>query len=317
MIHIYNLSDAALEQPSIVTIGVFDGVHRGHQHLLAPLVAEAHATGRLAVVLPLFPHPDVVLRGLTGRHYLTTWEQKARLLGELGVDVVITHPFDDTVRHIRAADFVNQLLEHLKMTSLWLTSDFAMGYKREGNFAYLSAQGAQKGFEVRQIDLLSTSTDDGTSVISSSKIREALRAGNVEQAADWLGRPYRVEGIVVHGDHRGRELGFPTANMDVWSEQVLPANGIYACWALLGNERFMAGKGLGILPQFGGDTVFVEPYLLDFNRDIYGQKLSLDFVKWLRDEAKFSSIDALVEQIRLDVEQGRTILSALAQSARS
>ncbi len=317
MMHIYNLSDAALEQPSIVTIGVFDGVHRGHQHLLAPLVAEAHATGRLAVVLTLFPHPDVVLRGLTGRHYLTTSEQKARLLGELGVDVVITHPFDDTVRHIRAADFVDQLLEHLKMTSLWLTSDFAMGYKREGNFAYLSAQGAQKGFEVRQIDLLSTSTDDGTSVISSSKIREALRAGNVEQAADWLGRPYRVEGIVVHGDHRGRELGFPTANMDVWSEQVLPANGIYACWALLGNERFMAVTSLGIRPQFGGDTVFVEPYLLDFNRDIYGQKLSLDFVKWLRDEAKFSSIDALVEQIRLDVEQGRTILSALAQSARS
>ncbi len=317
MIHIYNLSDAALEQPSIVTIGVFDGVHRGHQHLLAPLVAEAHATGRLAVVLTLFPHPDVVLRGLTGRHYLTTSEQKARLLGELGVDVVITHPFDDTVRHIRAADFVNQLLEHLKMTSLWLTSDFAMGYKREGNFAYLSAQGAQKGFEVRQIDLLSTSTDDGTSVISSSKIREALRTGHVEQAADWLGRPYRVEGIVVHGDHRGRELGFPTANMDVWSEQVLPANGIYACWALLGNERFMAVTSLGIRPQFGGDTVFVEPYLLDFNRDIYGQKLSLDFVKWLRDEAKFSSIDALVEQIRLDVEQGRTILSALAQSARS
>ncbi len=317
MIHIYNLSDAALEQPSIVTIGVFDGVHRGHQHLLAPLVAEAHATGRLAVVLTLFPHPDVVLRGLTGRHYLTTSEQKARLLGELGVDVVITHPFDDTVRHIRAADFVNQLLEHLKMTSLWLTSDFAMGYKREGNFAYLSAQGAQKGFEVRQIDLLSTSTDDGTSVISSSKIREALRTGHVEQAADWLGRPYRVEGIVVHGDHRGRELGFPTANMDVWSEQVLPANGIYACWALLGNERFMAVTSLGIRPQFGGDTVFVEPYLLDFNRDIYGQKLSLDFVRWLRDEAKFSSIDALVEQIRMDVEQGRTILSALAQSARS
>ena len=317
MIHIYKLSEAALEQPSIVTIGVFDGVHRGHQHLLAPLVAEAHATGRLAVVLTLFPHPDVVLRGLTGRHYLTTSEQKARLLGELGVDVVVTHPFDDTVRHIRAADFVDQLVEHLKMTSLWLTSDFAMGYKREGNFAYLTAQGAQKGFEVRQIDLLSTSTDDGTSVISSSKIREALRAGNVEQAADWLGRPYRVEGIVVHGDHRGRELGFPTANMDVWSEQVLPANGIYACWALLGNERFMAVTSLGIRPQFGGDTVFVEPYLLDFNREIYGQKLSLDFVRWLRDEAKFSSIDALVEQIRLDVEQGRAILSALAQSARS
>jgi len=317
MKHIYNLSEATLDQPSIVTIGMFDGVHRGHQHLLAPLVAEAHAAGRLAVVLTLFPHPDIVLRGLTGRHYLTNSEQKAELLGELGVDVVITHPFDDTVRQIRAADFVDQLLKHLKMTSLWLTADFAMGHKREGNFAYLTAQGAEKGFEVRQIDLLSTSTDNVISVISSSKIREALRAGNVEQAAEWLGRPYRVEGPVVHGDHRGRELGFPTANTDVWSEQVLPANGIYACWALLGAERFMAMTNVGIRPQFGGTNVIVEPYLLDFNRDIYGQKLRVDFVKRLRDEAKFSSVDALVQQIHADVEQGRAILSALASSARS
>src|ERR1041385_4796858 len=274
MKHFYSLSEAALDQSSIVTIGVFDGVHRGHQHLLAPLVAEAHATGRLAVVLTLFPHPDVVLRGLTGRHYLTSEEEKARLLGELGVDVVITQPFDDTVRQIRAADFVGQLLAHLKMTSLWLTADFALGYKREGNFAYLSDQGAQKEFEVRQIDLLSASADNVTSVISSSKIREALRAGKVEQAAEWLGRPYRVEGEVVHGDHRGRELGFPTANINAWSEQVLPANGIYACWATLGDERFMAVTSLGIRPQFGGNAILLEPYILDFNRDIYGQKLS-------------------------------------------
>jgi riboflavin kinase/FMN adenylyltransferase len=229
---------------------------------------------------------------------------------------VITHPFDDVVRQIRAADFVDQLLTHLKMTSLWLTADFALGHKREGNFAFLSEQGKQKGFEVRQIDLLSARSDDVTSVISSSKIREALRAGNVEQAADWLGRPYRVEGIVVHGDHRGRLLGFPTANMDVWAEQVLPANGIYACWATLGEERFMAVANVGIRPQFNGSEVLVEPYLLDFDREIYGQKLSLDFVKRQRDEAKFESVDALVQQIHADVDQGRAFLAALAQSSR-
>lgn len=312
MKHIYNLSEAQLDQPSIVTIGVFDGVHRGHQHLLAPLVAEAHATGRLAVVLTLFPHPDIVLRGLTGRYYLTTVEQQAQLLGELGVDVVITHPFDNTVRQIRAADFVDQLLSHLKMTSLWLTADFALGYQREGNFAYLSTQGKEKGFEVRQIDLLTSNADNGASVISSSKIREALRAGNVEQAADWLGRPYRVEGPVVHGSHRGKQLGFPTANMDVWEEQVLPSNGIYACWAILNGERFMAMTNVGIAPQFNEPVIRVEPYILDFDRDIYGQKLSIDFVKRLRDEAKFDSLDGLIQQINADVEQGRALLAAMA-----
>lgn len=311
MKHIYNLSESRLDQPSIVTIGVFDGVHRGHQYLLSQLVAEAHASQRLAVVLTLFPHPDVVLRGLTGRYYLITPEQKAELLGGLGIDIVVTHPFDDSVRQIRAANFVDQLRTHLKMTSLWVTADFAMGYKREGNFAYLSAQGAEKGFEVRQIELLGS---DGTSVISSSAIREALRAGEVEKAADWLGRPYRVDGPVIHGDHRGRTIGFPTANIDTWAEQILPANGIYACWATLGDERFMAATSVGTRPTFDGNDIRVEAYLLDFDRDIYGQKLALDFVARLRAEEKFNSLDALIQQIRGDVEQGRALLSQSTQS---
>ncbi len=324
MRHIYNLSDARLDQPSIVTIGVFDGVHRGHQHLLSELVREARISNRLAVVLTLFPHPDRVLRGLTGRYYLTTPEQKADLLGQLGIDVVVTHPFNDQVRHVRAAEFVDQLRSHLNMTSLWVTADFAMGYKREGNFAYLSAQGAEKGFEVRQIELLSADGDR----ISSSAIREALAAGDVELAASLLGRPYRVDGPVVHGDHRGRTIGFPTANIDVWDEQVLPANGVYACWATLyseqhglrhggqhsepGGERFMAMTNVGERPTFGGTSVRVEAYLLDFDRDIYGQWLALEFMSRLRGEQKFSGLDALVQQIRADVDKGRSLLSAHA-----
>lgn len=308
MRHIYNLSDTVLTQPSILTIGVFDGVHRGHQYLIERLVAEAKATDRLAVVLTLFPHPDVVLRNLTGRYYLTTPEQKAALLGELGVDMVITQPFDDSVRHIHAADFVDQLLAHLKMSSLWLTADFALGYKREGDFAYLSDQGRIKGFEVRQVDLL---LSDNSSAISSTAIREALQAGNVEQAADWLGRPYSVEGPVVHGDHRGRTIGFPTANLDVWAEQVIPANGVYACWALLGEERFMAVINIGLRPTFGGQSVRVEAYILDFDRDIYGQTLGLKFIARLRGEQKFSGLDALVHQIGIDAQRGRELLTAL------
>src|SRR5262245_53142019 len=183
MKHLYNLSDITLNKPSIVTIGVFDGVHRGHTHLLEQLVSEAHTSQRLAVGLTLFPHPDVVLRGLTGRYYLTTNEQKADLLGKLGVDVVVTHPFNDEVRKIRAAAFVDQLCEHLHMTSLWVTTDFAMGYQREGNFGYLTAQGAEKGFDVRQTNLVQA---DHSATISSSDLRKAILDGQVEQADAWL-----------------------------------------------------------------------------------------------------------------------------------
>lgn len=305
MEHIYHLSHAALKRPSIVTIGVFDGVHRGHQHLLRQFVQDARSTDRDSVVLTLFPHPDLVLRGLSGRFYLTTPEQKAALLGELGIDLVITHPFDQQVRQIRAADFVDQLKAHLNMSSLWVTADFAMGYQREGNFSFLAAQGREKGFEVRENDLLMS---DHTGVISSSGIREALLAGDVQKATDWLGRPHAVLGPVVHGDHRGRTIGFPTANIDVWAEQIIPAYGVYACRAQLGSEHFMAVTNVGERPTFGGKELRVEAYILDFDRDIYGQTLTLEFVARLRGEQKFSGLDALVQQIRADVERGRQLL---------
>lgn len=310
MLHIQNLTHATLSQPSVVTIGVFDGVHRGHQALISHLVAEAHTTGRLAVVLTLFPHPDVVLRGLAGRYYLSTPDYKARLLGDLGIDVVITHPFNEEVRRIRAAAFVDLLRTHLHMTSLWVTADFAMGYQREGNFAFLSAQGQEKGFEVWQSDLIQASEVR----ISSSQIREALLAGAVEQAAALLGREYCVEGVVVRGDQRGRTIGFPTANLDLWPEQIIPATGVYACWATLGAERFMAVTNVGVRPTFSGTDLRTEAHLLDFDRDIYGETLTLTFVKRLRGEQKFNALESLIAQIRNDAQRGRDLL--MAASAR-
>lgn len=305
MSHILNLSDASLNQPSIVTIGVFDGVHRGHQYLIKRLVEEARASGRLAVVLTFFPHPDIVLRGLQGRYYLTTAEQKANLLMELGVDYVVTQPFNDEVRHIRAADFVDQLLKHLKLSSLWVGSDFAMGYKREGNVPFLKTQGAEKDFTVHEIDLIAA---EGLT-ISSTAIREAIQSGEVEQAREWLGRGYSVTGEVVHGEKRGRQIGFPTANTAVWSEQVIPANGIYASWVRLGEERFMAATNVGVRPHFDGTTVTVEPYILDFDRDIYGEQLEVSFETRLRAEAKFNSLQELIDQIGRDVDNARAYLS--------
>src|SRR5690606_19339087 len=173
-----NLANVNLTEPSLVTIGVFDGVHRGHQHLIQQLVEDAHRSNRLAVVLTFFPHPDVVLRGLNGRYYLTTAEQKADLLMQLGVDYVVTQTFDDALRQVRAADFVDQLRESLNMTALAVGADFAMGYKREGNVDFLREQGVQKGFDLRVIDLVANDSE----IISSTAIRRALEAGDVELA---------------------------------------------------------------------------------------------------------------------------------------
>lgn len=304
MTHIYNLADAHLEQSSMVTIGVFDGVHKGHQHLIKQLVDEAHASGRLVAVLTFFPHPDIVLRGLKGRYYLTSPEQRAQQLKKLGVDCVVTHPFNENIRQIRAADFVDLLLEHLKIESLWVGTDFALGYKREGNVEYLRAQGKEKGFSVHAIDLV----ENHGEAISSTAIRQALLDGHMEQVTAWLGRPYELSGEVVHGEKRGRTIGFPTANIAVWDEQVIPANGVYAGWATLGAERFMAMTNVGIRPHFAGDDITVEAYLVDFDRDIYGQELAISFDKYLRPEAKFDSLQGLIDQIAADVEDGKRYL---------
>lgn len=307
MIHLSDLADVHLDKPSVVTIGVFDGVHRGHRFLLRRLVEEARTTNRHAVVVTFFPHPDIVLRGLTGRYYLSDPETRAQMMGELGVDYVITLRFDENLRHMRAAVFTDALVDHLKVGALWVGSDFAMGYQREGNVEFLKAQGAARGFEVNAIDLLLADAGDA-GAISSTAIRKALETCDVDRAREWLGYSYAVKGEVVHGAQQGRTLGYPTANMDVWEGQVIPGNGIYACWAILGDERFMAAASIGVRPHFDGTTVTVEPYLLDFHRDIYGQTLKLTFEAYLRPEMKFDSLEALIAQIAADVDLTRSKL---------
>ncbi|GAB5491463.1 MAG: bifunctional riboflavin kinase/FAD synthetase [Phototrophicaceae bacterium] len=308
MIHVRDLSTIQLEKPSIVTIGVFDGIHRGHQVLIQNLVDEAHAIDQLAVVLTFHPHPDVILDDVDSRYYLTTPELRAQLLGDMGVDVVVTHPFNDTVREMRAETFVDNLLIALNMSSLRVGADFALGYQREGNVEYLTELGQQKGYELRPIDLVSV--NDGDDIISSSLIRSLLQAGDVKKANKLLGRPYTVEGKVIQGDQRGRLIGFPTANMDVWKQQILPAQGVYAGWAIVDNERFMAVTNLGTRPTFDGVSLSLEPHLLNFNRDIYGKTLSLTFEHRLRSEQKFDGLEALKTQLQQDIAQGRKVLLA-------
>jgi riboflavin kinase/FMN adenylyltransferase len=309
MIHLSELEAIALTRPSVVTIGVFDGVHLGHQYLIRRLVESAQSSGRLAGVLTFHPHPDVVLRGITGRYYLTLPDERAALLGALGVDFVVTLSFDDHLRHIRAAAFVDLMREHLRLSELWVGAEFALGYKREGNVPYLRAQGAEKGFVVDVVDLMAVEdTADGPRTISSSAIRAALAAGDVTTAQEMLGRPYSVRGEVVHGLARGRTIGFPTANIAAPPERLIPANGVYAGWAVLGDERFMAVTNVGTRPTFSGHDVTVEAYLLDFDLDIYGATLEFQFVKRLRAEMKFSGIEALIAQIQADAAAGRSAL---------
>ncbi len=311
MIHIYNLQNIHLLQGSVVTIGVFDGVHRGHQHLIKRLVQQAHQNNHLAVVLTFFPHPDVVLRNIDGPYYLTTAEQRAQLLIELGVDCVVTHPFNEDIRQVRAADFVDQLINHLRIERLWVGEDFALGYKREGNVTFLTQKGGEKGFSVELIDTLLA---DNQQRVSSSLIRDAIQQGKMQQVRQWLGRGYSLSGEVIHGKKLGRTIGFPTANIDYWLQQIIPMNGVYAGWAYLGDERFMAMINVGISPTFEYKGVTVEAYLVNFDRDIYGENLTLTFEFFLRPEEKYDGLDALIAQINRDVEEGIKLLSSLPEA---
>ena len=297
-------------RPTFLAIGVFDGVHRGHQQLLSDMVAAAQAAGARPAVLTFFPHPMVVIRNLRGRIYLTTLSHRVTLLSRLGIELVVVHPFNDEVRTTRAADFVDRLCAAMELRELWGGS-FSLGYQREGTAEYLSELGAERGFAVRVIDDLVSVNGKR---VSSSRIRQALADGDIEETNHCLGRRFQVEGTVVRGDQRGRLLGFHTANLAVWEQQILPANGVYATYAYLGGERFEAATNVGVRPTVNGTAMMVEAHLLDFDREIYGESLALEFVHRIRPERKFPGLDALKAQIAEDVTTIRALLSGAGGS---
>ncbi|MDE2776758.1 MAG: bifunctional riboflavin kinase/FAD synthetase [Chloroflexota bacterium] len=306
MSHLRNLKAANLDTDSLVTIGVFDGVHLGHQQLIQRLVDSARVSGRKAVVLTFYPHPDKVLETVKTRYYLMTPEKRAEQLLKLGVDLVVTHPFDNETRHLPAASFIDLLIERLRIKELWVGADFALGFQRKGDVRYLRAQGEIRGFKVTAVELISAQSSD--EYIRSSVIRDHVQNGNMRAASAMLGRAYTMEGPVVAGERRGRSIGAPTANLSVWSEQIIPANGVYATWARIGGESFPAATNVGLRPTFAGDAVTIEAHLLDFDRDIYGESMELAFERRLRPEQKFSSLDDLVAQIQTDIAETRRSL---------
>ncbi len=299
-----DLETLHLTTPSYVTIGAFDGVHRGHQHLIGSMTRAAHAAGCLAVVLTFDPHPGALL-GRSPVAALTTPEEKADLIAGLGVDFLIVLRFTPALAGTSAARFVGLLCQHLRLTELWVGPDFALGHRREGNVPFLRRMGELVGFRVQVVEPLRWRGE----IVSSTRIRAALTAGDVEEANGCLGRPYRLSGRVTRGRGLGHRLGIPTANLEPPEGRLVPANGVYAGYAYPPDGRaWPAVVNVGVRPTIAPDHLTVEAHLIGFAGDLYDRPLALDFIARLRDEEVFPSLNALVAQIQQDIRRTQEIL---------
>lgn len=312
----HEITNLDLVQGSGVTIGAFDGVHRGHQALIARMVAGSRSAGLIPVVVTFDPLPGQVLQP-DSYQLLSSLEARLERMTAKGVEGAVVLPFDRAFMATSARDFADTLVDHLKMQGLWAGRDFALGRAREGTITFLRDMGAERGFDVHVFK--ETIRWQGEPV-RSSRIRTALRRGDVAEANGCLGYPYELQGRVVRGDQRGRTMGFPTANLDVPDQRLLPANGVYICDAHLCSsdhisEHYTAITNIGTRPTFDNGERTVEAYLLDFSSDIYGVELRLSFLHRLRPELRFDSIEALIAQMNQDKAATRRWLHAWQEVA--
>ncbi|HNS64349.1 MAG TPA: bifunctional riboflavin kinase/FAD synthetase [Anaerolineaceae bacterium] len=299
-------------QGAWVSIGIFDGVHAGHQQLIRHLTNGASSAGLPSVVVTFHPHPAAILKGRTDAIILTNPEERAVLLGTLGVDQVITLPFTASLAAETAETFIRRLVDAVEMKRLVVGPNFALGRNRSGDIPTLKELGARLGFTVDVVEPVVSESG----IISSSRIRKALGEGNLVEANRMLGRMVSIPGVVIHGDGRGRGLGFPTANLALEPDRILPANGVYATWVWLEGKAYRAVTNIGLRPTFENTPPQprVEAHLLNFDRDIYGCPLRLEFAARLRPEQRFHSVDALLAQIHQDVLVAREVLTHAPQS---
>lgn len=302
----YGFPEPALTQPVFLTIGNFDGVHRGHQMLVRNLAEAAHSAGALAGLLTFDPHPLAVLRPEAVTLRLTGNEERAAALGALGLDFVLVLPFTRETAATSAEAFMRILIAHFPLKALWVGPDFALGRGREGDAPRLAELGEMLGYTVHVVQPYHWQGEP----VRSSRVRNLLaEKGAVTQAADLLGRPYQLWGKVAEGAKRGRRLGFPTANLVLPPDRLIPAHGVYACWAWREDVGHPAVVNIGVRPTFDNGYRSVEAYLLDFTEELYGETLGLSFIRRLRDEMRFADVSALIAQIRLDAEAARQLLS--------
>ena len=305
---------------TVVTIGMYDGVHRGHQHLIRTAVARARAMGRPALLLTFDPHPSEVVRPGSHPAILTAADRKAELVAELGVDAMCVLPFTPEFSRLSPGEFTHTVLvEHLHAAQVVVGRNFTYGHKAAGTVDTLAADGRRFGFGVEGVDLTSVGSapdlsGDGEVTISSTYIRACVAAGDMTSAALALGRPHRVDGVVVRGDRRGRELGYPTANVESPAHTAIPADGVYAGRLVLrdhrgaGRSSHPAAISVGSNPTFAGARRTVEAYLLDFDGDLYGEHVGVEFVERLRPMLAFIGVPDLLEAMGDDVVRTRAVL---------
>jgi riboflavin kinase/FMN adenylyltransferase len=290
---------------AIVTIGNFDGVHRGHQHIFQKIVREARQEKSKAVVITFEPHPKMVLHPERKPFYLiTTLEEKIARIADIGVDGLLLIPFSLEFSKTTAREFICSILwDKLRIKKITIGHDYTFGRGKEGNEAYLASFGEKLGFAVEVINAFKIVD----AVISSTLTRNVILEGRVKEAALFLGRPYNLGGIVIGGHQRGRNLGFPTANLRP-DKVLIPKPGIYAVRLLLEGKTCQGVLNIGFNPTFSDNALSIEVYIFDFDEDIYKKRLEVLFIDRIRDEKKFDGPAQLVDQIRRDVEKARAIL---------
>lgn len=303
---VHDLATLKPDVDTLLAIGKFDGVHLGHYHLLAPMIEVARAEGAQSAVITLHPNPLEVLAPDRRVEYLTALDERVQRLGDLGVDLVIVKTFDETVAQTPARRFMQTIADHIRVKQLWAGPGFALGKGREGDVDFLRALGAELGYSVQVVEPMRI----GGEVVSGTRIRGRLREGRIGEAGVLMGRLPVLPGQVVAGAARGHDLGYPTANLRTPEKLVVPANGIYAVRVRLEGEILDGVASIGVRPTFedSGERT-IEVHIFDFERDIYGRQLTLEFVRRLRDEKKFDHIDALIAQMDEDAANARAILA--------
>jgi riboflavin kinase/FMN adenylyltransferase len=294
-----------LRGPLFLAIGVFDGVHRGHQAVISTSADHAAASNGTPVVVTFDPHPEKVLRPQAAPHLLSATQHKIALIRALGVEHLLIITFDKQFAATEPEDFVQKLVIHSKpLREICVGHEWSFGKNRRGNLDLLKKLGAKFNFDVVGIPPVKING----AVASSTAIRQAIEKGDLAKAAEMLGREYTILGTVTRGDNLGKKIGFPTANLSAHSEQ-FPPNGVYVAEARIDGELYRGVINLGIRPTVssGKSERVLEIHLFDFNRDIYGHEVEVRFLKFLRPEKKFANLDALVQQIRRDVEQARQL----------
>lgn len=307
------LRRVALGRPTALTIGVFDGVHRGHQIVLKHVVESARRYGLASAAITFHPHPRQVLRPDLTTEYVNSLEDRLSLIMQTGLDSVATVSFTSEFSLTDAGDFVRMLVEEFQLARLIIGEDFALGRQRGGDPETLKALGRDLGYEVEVIELL---TGDSADKVSSTEIRTALGDGDVRLVGDLLGRRYSLHGPVVVGFERGRSIGFATANVAIGNDRAIPAPGVYATIAHLATGPAPSVTNIGVRPTFDdGGGLSIECHIIDFDEDIYGTDLRVEFVERLRGERKFEGIDALVKQIGKDRDAARDLLAHISIGA--